>query len=85
MANYNLTGQKIKNTYEQLAQVSASLLVDGFGNSTTISADNIQNFSTEVSESAAAAGFGSTAGLVQDSVFNSYTSSADTRIDNLPY
>ena len=62
MANYNLTGQKIKNTYDQLAQVSASLLVDGLGNATTITSSNIQNFSNEVSASAAAAGFGSTVG-----------------------
>ena len=52
MANYNLTGQKIKNTYDQLAQVSASLLVDGLGNATTITSSNIQNFSNEVSASA---------------------------------
>lgn len=83
MANYNLTGQKIKNTYDQLAQVSASLLVDGLGNATTITSSNIQNFSNEVSASAAAAGFGSTAGLVTDSVFVAYTASTDTKIDNL--
>ena len=31
MANYNLTSQKIKDTYEQLVQVSGSALVDGTG------------------------------------------------------
>jgi len=31
MANYNLTSQQIKDTYEQLVQVSGSALVDGTG------------------------------------------------------
>ena len=87
MANYNLTGQKIKNTYEQLTQVSASLLVDGLGNPTTISASNIQNFDSEVSASAAASGFGGgsidTSSLVQETVFGEYTSSNDSKVDAL--
>ena len=59
MANFNLTTQEIKDTYEQLAQVSASLLVDGTGSLTPILTSSITNFPTEVSRSAAAAGFGS--------------------------
>ena len=31
MANYNLTSQQIKDTYEQLTQISGSVLVDGTG------------------------------------------------------
>jgi trimeric autotransporter adhesin len=59
MANYNLTGQKIKNTYGQLAQVNDSnLLVDGLGVASPIVTSSIINFSTEVSRSAADAGFG---------------------------
>ena len=84
MANYNLTGQKIKNTYDQLAQVSASLLVDGLGSATTISASNIQNFDTEVSKSAASSGFGEGGGGgVSEGTFNAYTSSNDTKVDAL--
>jgi hypothetical protein len=59
MANYNLTGQKIKDTYPQLAQVNDSnLLVDGLGVVSPILTSSIINFPTEVSRSAAAAGFG---------------------------
>ena len=59
MANYNLTGQKIKDTYGQLAQVNDSnLLVDGLGVASPIVTSSIINFSTEVSRSAADAGFG---------------------------
>jgi hypothetical protein len=59
MATYNLTGQKIKNTYGQLAQVNDSnKLVDGLGNEKQIVTSSIVNFPTEVSRSAAEAGFG---------------------------
>ena len=96
MANYNLTGQKIKNTYGQVAQVNDSnKLVDGLGNEKQIVTASIVNFPTEVSRSAAEAGFGGggtfdTSSLVQDSTFNAYTSSndsavsvLDTRVDSL--
>ena len=36
MANYNLTSQQIKDTYEQLVQVSGSVLVDGTGSLLTL-------------------------------------------------
>jgi hypothetical protein len=66
MANYNLTGQKIKDTYPQLAQVNDSnVLVDGLGVASPIVTSSIINFPTEVSRSAAAAGFGA-GGLVVD-------------------
>jgi len=83
MANYNLTGQKIKNTYGQLAQVSGSTLVDGLGNETQIVTGSIVNFPTEVSRSAAAAGFGAGGGGVSEAVFGAYTSSNDSRVDSL--
>ena len=88
MANYNLTGQKIKNTYGQLAQVSGSTLVDGLGNETQIATGSIVSFDTEVSRSAAAAGFGGggtidTSSLVQNTTFNAYTSSNDSKVDSL--
>jgi hypothetical protein len=35
MANYNLTSQQIKDTYEQLTQISGSVLVDGTGSAVT--------------------------------------------------
>jgi len=35
MANYNLTSQQIKDTYQQLAQVSGSVIVDGTGSAVT--------------------------------------------------
>ena len=56
--SFNLTSQQIKDTYEQLAQVSASLLVNGTGSLSPILTSSIINFPTEVSRSAAAAGFG---------------------------
>jgi hypothetical protein len=63
MATYNLTGQKIKNTYGQLAQVNDSnKLVDGLGNEKQIVTSSIVNFPTEVSRSAAEAGFGAGGG-----------------------
>ena len=92
MANFNLTGQKIKNTYEQLAQVNDSNeLVDGLGNSKQIVTSSIVNFDTEVSRSAAEAGFGAgSGGGVSEAVFTAYTSSndsavsvLDTRVDSL--
>jgi hypothetical protein len=59
MANYNLTSQQLKDTYEQLAQVNDSnVLVDGLGVASPIVTASIINFPTEVSRSAAAAGFG---------------------------
>ena len=54
--SFNLTSQQIKDTYEQLAQVSASLLVNGTGSLSPIVTSSIINFPTEVSRSAAAAG-----------------------------
>jgi len=96
MANFNLTGQKIKNTYGQVAQVNDSnKLVDGLGNEKQIVTSSIVNFPTEVSRSAAEAGFGAgqsidTSSLVENSTFNAYTSSndsavsvLDTRVDSL--
>jgi hypothetical protein len=63
MANYNLTSQQIKDTYEQLAQVNDSnVLVDGLGNASPIVTASIIDFPTEVSRSAAAAGFGAGGG-----------------------
>ena len=63
MANFNLTGQKIKNTYGQVAQVNDSnKLVDGLGNEKQIVTSSIVNFPTEVSRSAAEAGFGAGGG-----------------------
>ena len=54
MANFNLTGQKIKNTYGQVAQVNDdNKLVDGLGNEKVIVTSSISNFDTEVSRSAA--------------------------------
>ena len=58
MANYNLAGQKIKDTYTQVAQVSGSTLLNGSGTATPIATSSIVSFDTEVSRSAAAAGFG---------------------------
>lgn len=78
MPNYNLTGQKIKDTYSQLAQVSASTLVDGLGVAAPITTASITNFPTEVSRSAAAAGFGAgTSGGVSEATFTAYTASND--------
>ena len=64
MANYNLAGQKIKNTYQQVAQVDGTTLVNGSGTATPIATSSIVNFPTEVSRSAAAAGFGTGGGAV---------------------
>jgi len=75
MPNYNLTGQKIKDTYSQLAQVSASTLVNGLGVAAPITTASITNFPTEVSRSAAAAGFGQGTGGVSEATFTAYTSS----------
>ena len=71
MANFNLTGQKIKNTYGQVAQVNDSNeLVDGLGNSKQIVTSSIVDFDTEVSRSAAEAGFGAGGGGgVSEAVF----------------
>ena len=69
MATYNLTGQKIKNTYGQLAQVNDSnKLVDGLGNEKQIVTSSILNFPTEVSRSAAEAGFGAGGGAAWDDI-----------------
>jgi hypothetical protein len=75
MPNYNLTGQKIKDTYSQLAQVSGSTLVNGLGVAAPITTASITNFPTEVSRSAAAAGFGQGSGFVSEATFTAYTSS----------
>ena len=75
MPNYNLTGQKIKDTYSQLAQVSGSTLVNGLGVAAPITTASITNFPTEVSRSAAAAGFGQGTGGVSEATFTAYTSS----------
>lgn len=85
MANFNLTGQKIKNTYGQVAQVNDdNKLVDGLGNEKQIVTSSISNFDTEVSRSAAEAGFGQgSGGGVSEGTFNAYTSSNDTRVDSL--
>ena len=88
MANYNLAGQKIKNTYQQVAQVSGSTLLNGSGTATPIATSSIVNFPTEVSRSAAAAGFGGggsidTSSLTPLSTFNAYTSSNDSVVDAL--
>ena len=82
MANYNLTGQKIKDTYPQLAQVNDSnLLVDGLGVVSPILTSSIINFPTEVSRSAAAAGFGAGGGGVSEATFTAYTSSNDSKVN----
>lgn len=83
MPNYNLTGQKIKDTYSQLAQVSASTLVDGLGVAAPITTASITNFPTEVSRSAAAAGFGQGSGGVSEATFTAYTSSNDASVSAL--
>jgi hypothetical protein len=83
MANFNLTSQQLKDTYEQLAQVSASLLVDGTGSLSPIVTSSIIDFPTEVSRSAAAAGFGNTAGLVTEATFTAYTASNDSKVNSL--
>ena len=84
MANYNLTGQKIKDTYGQLAQVSSSLLVDGLGSTTQISTSSIQSFDTEVSKSAAAAGFSvNTASFVDIYTYSDYVTANDGKVNAL--
>ena len=89
MANFNLTGQKIKNTYGQVVQVDDSnKLVDGLGVEKQILTSSVVNFDTEVSRSAADAGFGGggtfdTSSLVQNSTFNAYTSSNDSAVSGL--
>ncbi len=83
MANFNLTTQEIKDTYEQLAQVSASLLVDGTGSLSPIVTSSIINFPTEVSRSAAAAGFGAGGGGVSEATFTTYTASNDSKVNSL--
>ena len=87
MANYNLAGQKIKDTYQQVAQVSGSTLVDGSGVATPIATSSIVSFNTEVSRSAAAAGFGAgtvdTSSLTPLSTFYAYTGSNDSVVDAL--
>jgi len=88
MANYNLAGQKIKDTYQQVAQVSGSTLVNGSGTAAPIATSSIVSFDTEVSRSAAAAGFGAggsidTSSLTPLSTFNAYTSSNDSVVDAL--
>jgi hypothetical protein len=80
MPNYNLTGQKIKDTYSQLAQVSGSTLVNGLGVAAPITTASITNFPTEVSRSAAAAGFGQGTGGVSEATFTAYTSSNDAAV-----
>lgn len=84
MPNYNLTGQKIKDTYSQLTQVSASTLVDGLGVAAPITTASITNFPTEVSRSAAAAGFGQgSGGGVSEATFTAYTASNDLKVSSL--
>ena len=48
MANYNLTSQQIKDTYEQLVQVSGSALVDGTGSAVSVTVDSA-SFATTAS------------------------------------
>ena len=81
--SFNLTSQQIKDTYEQLAQVSASLLVNGTGSLSPIVTSSIINFPTEVSRSAAAAGFGAGGGGVSEATFTAYTSSNDSKVNSL--
>ena len=82
--SFNLTSQQIKDTYEQLAQVSASLLVNGTGSLSPILTSSIINFPTEVSRSAAAAGFGAGGGGgVSEATFTAYTSSNDSKVNSL--
>lgn len=84
MSNYNLTGQKIKDTYTQVAQVNANRLVNGVGVATPIATSSIVNFPTEVSRSAAAAGFGQGGGGgVSEATFGAYTSSNNANVSNL--
>jgi hypothetical protein len=80
MSNYNLTGQKIKDTYSQVAQVNGNTLVNGLDVATPIATSSIVNFPTEVSRSAAAAGFGQGSGGVSEATFVAYTSSNDAAV-----
>ena len=48
MANYNLTSQQIKDTYEQLVQISGSALVDGTGSAILVNVDSA-SFATTAS------------------------------------
>ena len=84
MANFNLTTQQIKDTYEQLAQVSASLLVDGTGSLSPILTSSIINFPTEVSRSAAAAGFGQGGGSLPSGVISSSAQVVYSGITGVP-
>jgi len=79
MANYNLTSQNIKDTYQQLVQVSGSALVDGTGSLVTdfdyVSTSTFNAFSASISSSVDS--------KVSTTTFLAYTSSNSSSIANL--
>ena len=79
---YNLTNERIQDTYEQLVQISGSILVDGTGSAVSFSTPSA-SFSTYASTAGTAttASFAlNAAGTVTEAVFNAYTSSASSSI-----
>lgn len=78
---FNLENEKIQDTYEQLVQVSGSILVDGTGSliSVTVSSASFAEFSMTASF-ALNAGNIDTSSLVTTSSFNAYTASNDASV-----
>lgn len=80
---FNLTNERIQDTYPQLLQISGSTIVDGTGSVAPIL---ITSASYAVTASFALNGGGTdidTGSLVTTSSFNAYTSSNDAKVDSL--
>jgi hypothetical protein len=79
MANYNLTSQNIKDTYQQLVQVSGSALVDGTGSLVTdfdyVSTSTFNAFSASISSSVDS--------KVSTTTFLAYTSSTSASLSSI--
>ena len=76
---FNLTNEKIKDTYEQLLQVSGSTIVDGTGSVAPVTITSASHAGFAISASYAEnAGDFDTSSLVTNTTFTAYTSSTAT-------
>ena len=81
---YNLTNERIQDTYEQLLQISGSTIVDGTGSVAPVSIASASYADFAVTASYAQnAGDIDTSSLVSNDTFNAYTSSNDASVTSL--
>jgi hypothetical protein len=84
---FDLTNERIQDTYQQILQISGSTIVDGTGSVAPVSLTSASyaDFAVTASYALNGGGGGSvdTGSLVSNTTFNAYTSSNDAKVDSL--